>query len=619
MDKLVAEFQPLGRRVKAAVGISVFQAARQAGVAISSDCGGRGTCGRCRVEVLSGQVSPPNRDELSVLEHNRASGRQRLACLTRLCGDVKIHIPNSSRAYDQRLQLQGRKRPPEGDNRYSVVNVELSCPSLTDQRSDVTRLFDALPPFECLNGWQLHPDFVRRLSKVARSSDWRLAVYLCDGAPVGVAPIGESPMGIAVDMGTTKIAGLLIDLESGKEISAAGMVNPQISYGEDVISRLNYAIQKENGGRILARLLINALNCLVKNLCDQGGVSADRIMEITLCGNTAMSHLLLRLPPEPLARAPYIAGFSTPLEMMAPELGLKSAPGARVSVLPCIGGFVGGDHVAMILACGLDRCSGSTLGVDIGTNTEIVLAKPGPNGGIFVLSCASGPAFEGAHIHDGMRAASGAIETFRITADGPIVGTVNGEPPVGLCGSGLVAAISELLRIGVIDERGHLKTTHQHIRSGPNGAAFVLVPEKSGGTGRDILLTQKDISAVQLAKGAIQAGIRTLLAKTATPADEVGDVYLAGAFGSYLNIDSALSIGLLPDLPKARFVRAGNAAVVGAALTLISRQERKRAAEIALRSRHIELATDAQFTRLLVRTMRFVPCVQGKIKKMDRG
>jgi uncharacterized 2Fe-2S/4Fe-4S cluster protein (DUF4445 family) len=522
-----------------------------------------------------------------------------------LHGDVQILIPKSSRAYDQRLQLEGRLRPAEGDKRYTVVNVELFPPSLADQRPDVKRLLDALPFFRG-GDWQPHPSFIKRLSSVARRSGWRLTVHLRDGIPVSVAPIGESPMGIAVDLGTTKIGGLLIDMASGREICAAGMVNPQISYGEDVISRLNYAIQKENGSRVLARLLRNALDRLVKKLCDQGGVSADRIVEIILCGNTAMSHLLLQLPPEPLARAPYIAGFSSPLAMMASELGLKSVPGARVLVLPCIGGFVGGDHVAMILACGIDRCSGPTLGVDIGTNTEIVLAKPGPNGGIFVASCASGPAFEGAHIRDGMRAASGAIETFRMTSDGPVAGTVNGAPPVGLCGSGLVDAISELLRIGVIDGRGHLAgTTHPPIRSGPNGPAYVLIPAHASGTGRDIVLTQRDISAVQLAKGAIHAGIRMLLAKADTPADAVAEVYMAGAFGSYLNIESALSIGLLPVLPKARFIRAGNAAAAGATLTLVSKAERKRAGEIALEAQHIESATDPQFSRLFVRSMWF--------------
>ena len=217
-----------------------------------------------------------------------------------------------------------------------------------------------------------------------------------------------------------------MDLESGSEICSAGMVNPQISYGEDIISRLNYAIHEKEGSKILASLLREAINDLIKNLCQDGEVLPHQITDITICGNTAISHLLMQIPVEPLARAPYIAGFSTPQKLSARELGLKNALGARVLILPCIGGFIGGDHVAMILACDLDRSPKTVLGVDIGTNTEIVLAKPGSPGGLFVTSCASGPALEGAHIRDGMRAASGAIEQIRLTTDGPIIKTVNG-------------------------------------------------------------------------------------------------------------------------------------------------------------------------------------------------
>ncbi len=541
MDRCLAEFQPLGRRVEVAAGTTLIEAAHQSGVAIASDCGGRGTCGRCRVEVVAGEVSPPDLDELRVLERSGAQKAERLACRMQLQSDVKIYIPKTSRAYDHRLQVHGRMRPVKVDR--------------------------IVPP--------------------------------------GTSSEAISQMGIAIDLGTTKIAGLLLDLESGSEICSAGMVNPQISYGEDIISRLNYAIHEKKGSRILASLLCEAISDLIKNLCQDGGVLPHQITDITICGNTAISHLLMQIPVEPLARAPYIAGFSTPQKLSARELGLKNTLEARVLILPCIGGFIGGDHVAMILACDLDRSPKTVLGVDIGTNTEIVLAKPGSPGGLFVTSCASGPALEGAHIRDGMRAASGAIEQIRLTTDGPIIKTVNGSLPMGLCGSGIVDALSELLRLGIIDKRGHLQTNDNNTCSGSDGGEYVLVPAENSGTGQDILITQRDISEVQLAKGAIQAGIQTLLARTDTLADEVDCVYLAGAFGSHLNIDSALSIGMLPDLPKARFIKAGNAAMVGASLALISKDERKRAAAIALKAQHIELAGDPQFTRLMTRAMRF--------------
>ncbi len=540
MDRYLVEFQPLGRRAEVSAGTTLIEAAHQSGVAIASDCGGKGRCGRCRVEVIAGDVSPPDRDECNVLERNGASKTERLACRTQLQSDIKIYIPKTSRAYDHRLQVHGRLRPVKVDR---IVPPEISSAEI-------------------------------------------------------------SSMGIAIDLGTTKIAGLLLDLESGNEIFSAGMVNPQISYGEDIISRLNYAIHEKKGTIILAHLLCKAIDGLIKTLCHNGGVSPDRITDITICGNTAISHLLLQLPVESLARAPYIAGFSTPRKLTAKNLDFKNTPDAMVLVLPCIGGFIGGDHVAMILACDLDLSPKTVLGVDIGTNTEIVLAKPGSTGGLFVTSCASGPALEGAHIRDGMRAASGAIEQIRLTTDGPVIKTVNGSLPMGLCGSGIVDALSELLRLGIIDKRGHLQTNNNTC-SGSDGREYVLVPAENSGTGHDILITQQDISEVQLAKGAIQAGIQTLLARTDTLADEVDCVYLAGAFGSHLNIDSALSIGMLPDLPKARFIKAGNAAMVGASLALISKEERKRAAAIALRAQHVELAGHPQFTRLMARAMRF--------------
>lgn len=532
------EFQPLGKRIEVPAGTTLLEAARRAGVPLASECGGRGKCGRCRVEILSGNVSQPDSDEKSALKRKGASPKERLACRVRVDGDAGIHVPSASRKYDSVVQVHGRLRS------YG-------------------------------------------------------------GVPVGLPPEKTAPLGVAIDMGTTTIAGRLLDLESGEEVCSAGRMNPQISVGEDIISRMDYAIHDSSGARKLPTMLLIALNDLVKNLCNKGNASFDQVLEMVICGNTVISHLLLQLPVAPLARAPYIAGFSSPLEISAEDLGLNNVPRARILIMPCIEGFVGGDHVAMILGCGLDRSPDTVLGVDIGTNTEIVLAKPGSMGGLFVASCASGPALEGAHIRDGMRAASGAIERVRITESGPVVKTINREPPIGLCGSGILDALSELLRLGFVDDRGHLKKSGDRIRSGPDGPSYRLVSAESSGSGRDILLTQRDISEIQLAKGAIHAAMETLLEKTGTPPEAIARVYLAGAFGDHLNIDGALAIGLFPKLPKAHFVQAGNAALVGVSLVLMSNDERERAAAIALSARHMELANDSRFSRLFVRAMRF--------------
>lgn len=604
MHKYVVEFQPIGRRIKAAAGSTISETARRIGVAIASDCGGRGTCGRCRIEILSGEVSKPEQNELKALSRIKASGSERLACLTKHLGDVKIRIPACSRAFDQKLQLEGRMRLPVGQKSHSVIQVHLASPSLEDQRSHSERLLNALPNF-ANHRLPLPPFLLRNLVKIAGNTDGKLWVYMRDGVPVGVGSPGTPPLGVAIDLGTTKIAAILLDLDSGRQIGTEGIINPQVFYGEDIISRLTYAMNNKAGASKLANLLCKALDRLIKDLCDRSGMSLSQVVDIAVSGNTAMCHLLLRIPIESLCRAPFIAGFSNLLEMSATELGLKNAPGARLTVLPCIGGFVGGDHVAMILACGLDQCDVATLGIDVGTNTEIVLAKPGQNGGIFVSSCASGPAFEGAHIRDGMRAASGAIERFQMTTKGPIVSTVNGGPPIGLCGSGLIDAVAELLRVGIIDERGHLQTDHRAGQSDPDGPSFVLVPARFTGNGQDIILTQKDISAIQLAKGAIQAGIRNLLLKTGTREDEVVAIYMAGAFGFHLNMESALSIGLLPNMPKARFIRAGNASAAGTCLVLMSNREKQRCVEISTNAKLVEPANDPQFSRLLVRALSF--------------
>jgi len=412
-------------------------------------------------------------------------------------------------------------------------------------------------------------------------------------------------VGLAVDLGTTKIAGYLVDLESGEELAAAGVMNPQIGYGEDVISRLAHANRSTESAHALAQVVREALDDLGGTLAAQAGVARQQIAEACLVGNTAMTHLLLELPVQQLAVSPFVAAASSALDMKARDLGLDLAAGAYVHVLPCIAGFVGADHVAMILASDLDRADRVALGIDIGTNTEIVLCKPGL-GYTISASCASGPAFEGAHIRDGMRAVSGAIEAVRLTPAGPELKTIGDAPPVGLCGSGIVDAVAELRRWGVINRRGRMRPDVPGVRQGRHSYEFLLVPEEKGGAGRDIVVSQGDIDEIQLAKAAIRTGVDVLLEATGTSAEEVEDVIVAGAFGSYLNLESALAIGMLPPLPRARYHQVGNAAGEGARRALLSRRERRRAERIARQARYIELTVYPGFDRRFARAM-FLP------------
>jgi uncharacterized 2Fe-2S/4Fe-4S cluster protein (DUF4445 family) len=348
----------------------------------------------------------------------------------------------------------------------------------------------------------------------------------------------------------------------------------------------------------------DALDSLLGNLVQAAGVERDQVVEACIVGNTAMTHLLLELPVQQLAVAPFVAATSAAIEVKAREMGLGMAAGAYVHVLPSVRGFVGADHVAMILASGLDARPSVAVGIDIGTNTEIVVARP-DRGTLTAASCASGPAFEGAHISHGMRAATGAIEAMRIEEGRVQIKTIGDAPPVGLCGSGIVDAIAEMHRTGAINGRGRLDPNHAGVRRTDQGLAYVVVPAEQSGTGRDILVTQRDIGEIQLAKGAVSAGMESLVKATGTQREDIAEVVIAGAFGTYLSLDSALAVGLLPRFPKARYIQVGNAAGAGARIALLSLSRRRRASEIARDMQYIELTTFPGFSRRFASAMLF--------------
>ena len=545
-----------------------------------------------------------------------------------------------------------------------------SCraPAWPISRADFTRLTDALGEQGfAAQELHAHPSVLRSLPEILREEAWRLTAYVRGDEIVGFGPVEERALGLCVDLGTTKIAASLVDLATGRSLGSTGAPNPQMGYGEDVISRINHLLRHPETAQILAEKVQKTLNDLLGELLAQaserqaveqqtalgqqppslsstrdhglqsslsqqppeGQVSSleppearpiqpaqpnlprpsaplrrEQVVEACIVGNTAMIHLLLRLPVRQLASAPYVAAVSGPLEVRAGELGLEMAPGAYAYIPPNVGGFVGADHVAMILACDLDQGSQLALGIDIGTNTEIVLRKPG-EAFLTSASCASGPAFEGAHISEGMRAASGAIEKVRLTADGLELTTIDQDPPVGLCGSGIVDTLAELHRWGLINRQGSFQRQYGRIRSGKNGGEFVLAYAGQSGTGRDIVIDQKDVNEIQLAKGAICAGLQVLLEMSGTAPEDVQEVIIAGAFGSFLNIEHAAAIGLFPRLPNARFRQVGNAALVGARWMLVSKQARERALQIQANTRHQHLNTYPRFNRLFAQGMLF--------------
>ena len=593
------DFEPIGKRVDVAAESNLLDAARQAGIGLASVCGGEGTCGRCRVTIMSGEVSAPVDADRRFLSQLELTAGQRLACRCHIHSDVKVHVPKASLVTDQRLQVSGLARKMQIEAAVRAYEIEVPEPTLYDLRSDLDRVIDALETTHGQRKWFAEPAVVRTLSALARRTQsettWHLTVYARNAEIVGFEAAGRKPIGFAADLGTTKVAGYLVDLETGEELAAAGVMNPQIGYGEDVISRMVHATRNDDGSSELARVVREAFNAMIGGLAEEAGVSRGQIVEACIVGNTAMTHLFLDLPVHQLSVSPFVAATSTALDVKAREIQIDMAVGAYVHVLPCIGGFVGADHVAMILGSDLDRKPYVAIGVDIGTNTEIALLKPNEKT-LTSASCASGPAFEGAHIRDGMRASTGAIEGVKIIDPGaPQIKTIGDAPPVGVCGSGIVDAIAEMYRAGVINNRGRLNREAPGVRKGEKGYEYVLASAEISGTGRDIVITQADVNEIQLAKGAIEAGLGTLIVATNTPLEEIKEVVVAGAFGSYLNLDSALAIGLLPSLPNATYIQVGNAAGVGAKMALLSLKERQRAQQIMQRTGYIELTTQDGF------------------------
>ncbi len=598
------QFQPIGKRVRVIAGASAFEAARLAGIELASACGGEGNCGQCQVIISEGRVNSATHDEVFILTELERLNGIRLACCTRVLGDLKIHIPKSSLIIGQRLQIASDLKEIDPDPIVHAYHLKVAVPSLQDIRSDLSRILEGLRAQYNLEGLKANLNGIQSLPGRLRDNNWHIQVIVREDEIIGFSPIGSPLLGFAVDLGTTKIAAFLVNLETGKQLAVLGEPNPQIGYGEDVISRLNHAHLSPEGGSVLAEKVRQTLDDILGALVKQANVNREDVVEACIVGNTAMTHLLLELAVHHLVKAPYVAATTMALDVRADRLGLHMAPGAFVHIPPCIGGFVGADHVAMILASDIDLTDKVVLGIDIGTNTEIVIRKPGATY-LTSASCASGPAFEGAHVHDGMRAATGAIEKVRIREDQVEVVTIDDAPAIGLCGSGMIDTVAELYRIGSIDVRGRIQQGHSRIRSGKNGAEFVLVSAKNSGTGGVIVINQNDVNEIQLAKGAIQAGINILLEATGTTHADVEEVIIAGAFGSFMNVENAIAMGLFPQLPHARYRQVGNAAAIGAKWILISKAARRRALRIAAEAHYQELTIYPKFSRKFALGMLF--------------
>jgi uncharacterized 2Fe-2S/4Fe-4S cluster protein (DUF4445 family) len=594
-------FQPEGKRVKVSRGDTILDAANVGGVDLTSICGGKGVCGKCRVIVEQGadNAGPITNVERKLLRETEISSGYRLACQTIVLGPLIIKVPEESRTGKQRLLVEGIKTLAPLEPYIKKFFVKLSRPNLLDIKSDADRLLDALKDTYGLEGLRLRYDILKRLPFTLRDGNWEVTATVWDNSVVIDVEMGdtsERAFGFAVDVGTTKIAGYLMDLNAGNVLAVGSLMNPQIPYGEDVISRITYASRGEKELKELQQVLVEGVNQILKSLLDKTGVNPNEVYEMTVVGNTAMHHIFLGISPKYVALAPYQPVVRSGVNVKAGDIGVNINPCGNVHVLPVIGGFVGADAVADILATELHNRDELCMVLDIGTNTEVVL---GNKNSMLACSCASGPAFEGAHIKFGMRAASGAIESVRINPETLDVEykTVDNVRPRGICGSAIVDAVAEMLKAGIIDIYGTFNSdiNSPRVRRSEDGLEFVLAWSYETAVGRDIVITQRDIREIQLAKAAIHTGCVILMRKMRISEEDIDLLFIAGAFGSYINPESARIIGMYPEIPLSKVRMVGNAAGTGARMALISKSARLKAEEISRRVNYVELGAEPGF------------------------
>ena len=601
-------FQPEGRSIFVLTGTKLVEAAGQAGIILDQPCGGEGTCGKCRVEVRQNAPEPTAADRRHLRSEEVAAG-WRLACQLAVQADVVVSVPQETRFFEQRILIEGSSRAYPFRPKLRKVLVDVPPAGVNDQRSDLDRLKAAVGPEAVSAGLPL----VRALPAILRGGGTQLTVVL-EGEDIQWVEPGDttaSLWGVAFDIGTTSLVAILMDLTDGSSRAVAARTNPQVHFGDDVVSRISYAEQTPGGLERLRKRLLAAMNEMVRELCDAVGIEPDAIYEAAAVGNTTMSHVFLGVDPTPIAHAPYVAVVREALDVKARDLELEINRNANLHMLPNIAGFVGSDTVAVILASGMAREEDVKLAIDIGTNGEVVV---GNRDRLIACSCAAGPAFEGARIRHGMRATDGAISKVVVNEEIE-VSVIGGGRATGICGSGLIDAVALLLDAAVIDPTGRIADpeTAGGLPDGLRRAivefedqpAVVLVDAARSRTGKPILLTQRDVREVQLAKAALRAGIEVASAEYGVPTERVARVLLAGGFGNFIRRSHAKRIGLLPPIPTDRIEFIGNAASAGAKAVLASADCRQEAARISRETEYVELATRPDFQAHYMEAMTF--------------
>lgn len=589
--KIIINIQPIGKRILLGKPSNGLESIRDAGIKIKSVCAGKGTCGKCRIIILKKEKKQVNKRELEILSPEEIKSGVRLACQQVFDRDLTIYIPSSSLSEEQKLQVAGEEKSIKSpDPVCKKYFIKLKETDSGDTQSAYGKIKSVLKDKYDLRVDSIDKDVSEEMLSVIRNNLCRITATVRNNEIILIegGDKTKNNHGLAVDLGTTKVAVFLVDLVTGETVDSKGIINPQIIYGEDVMSRLNFAIQNKDNADKIQKIVIDKINEAAVEICSRNNLTSREITEMTVVGNTAMLHLFLKLPVKQLGLSPFVSSIKESLNIKARDIGINITAGGYIFLPSPLAGFIGSDHLAMILATKIYKRKGNYLGIDIGTNTEIAL-KTGKT--ITSVSTASGPAFEGAHIKHGMRASPGAIE--RVTIDSatrlPSIQTIDDREPVGICGSGILDAVASLLKVGLIDKKGKFKTDSGNICRDDKGELNYVL-------GKDISISQKDIVEIQLAKGAIRAGIEILLENAGISIKEIDGVILAGAFGSYIDPKNVMDIGMFPGIPLAKIRQVGNAAGVGAKMILISRQQRTEAEKLGKTINYLELASYPGFS-----------------------
>lgn len=634
MEDIRVIFNPDKVEIIVPRGENLLRAAMQAGVHVNASCGGEGVCGKCRVIVDRGEVESESTEKISPEEYAQGV---RLACKTKILSDLEITIPIESqmdrKVLDRErprtgtwqvisqikiedLIINGKFQPP-----FEKKYIELPPPTIADNISDLSRIIRSLKQTHGIQNIMVNFYTVRKMASVLRQGDWKVTVTI--GNPrkktrrtelinIEAGDTTSQNYAVAIDIGTTTVWGELLDLNSGEILARQVEYNAQISYGEDVISRIVYA-QKPEGQKKMKDLVVSTINTIIKELLKKSKIPMEGITHITLAGNTTMSHLFLGIEARYIRETPYTPPMNYIPPIRARDVGINLGEHVQAYLFPSIASYVGGDIIAGVMGSGMSRQEKLTLYIDLGTNGEIVI---GNSEWMTCAACSAGPAFEGGGIKHGMRATEGAIEDFNVNPSTfePMLLTIGMKKPKGICGSGLINIVAGLLESCVLDQNGKFKhgLKTDRIREGSDGLEYVLAWAKDTQIDRDLVITEVDIDNLIRAKGAMYAGYITLLSEVGLTMNDLEEVIIAGGFGNYINIEKSITIGLLPDLPLDKFKFIGNGSLLGARLICLSNILRTEVKRIFNKMTNIELSENINFMNHYIASL-FLPHTDQKL------